>query len=86
MIEFKAVKAKHILEAQKVGQNDLEAVLKLYGSLIKSWDFVDEDGKDLPLPSNNPEIMLELTMPQVAEITTELSKLTNIPKQNSDNS
>lgn len=85
MIEFKAVKAKHVLQAQKVGE-DLEQVLKLYGQLVKSWDLVDEDGKPLPLPSENPEIMLELTMPQVTEITQELRKLTEVPKENGSNS
>lgn len=85
MIEFKAVKAKHVLQAQKVG-DDLEQVLKLYGQLVKSWDLVDEDGKPLPLPSESPEIMLELTMPQVSEITQELRKLTEVPKANGSNS
>lgn len=85
MIEFKAVKAKHVLQAQKMGE-DLEQVLALYGSLVKSWDFVDEDGKILPLPSEKPEIMLELTMPQVTEITLELRKITEVPKTNGSNS
>lgn len=85
MIEFKAVKAKHVLQAQKMGE-DLEQVLALYGSLVKSWDFVDEDGKPMPLPADNPEVMLELTMPQVTEITLELRKITEVPKTNGSNS
>lgn len=41
--------------------DDLNAVLPLYAEHIKDWNWVDDDGKPLPLPNKDQTVLDRLT-------------------------
>ena len=91
MVLFKTIKFKHfrkagelrsLIEAKEARDED---ILLFSLSLVKSWDFVDEETGD-PLPPG-PESLDELSMTQCAEVNLLFAaevegKVKAIPKTN----
>lgn len=92
MVEFKTIKFKHYRQAQAInkridsGEATDEDVLRFALSLVKSWDFVDEDTGE-PLPVGELD---ELSLEQCAEVNLLFSRKmgvdAEIPKETSEHS
>lgn len=60
-----SVKVREIRELRKLGKDpdfdEFEGGISLLARHIKDWNWVDDDGKPLLLPKDNPEVIDELT-------------------------
>jgi hypothetical protein len=93
MIEFKVLKRKHWLKAQEIyekieagtaGENE---ILLFVVSLVKTWDFIDEEtGK--PLGPDDPKCIYELSMSQYVELMGCFNERmgVTVPKVNAESS
>lgn len=94
MVKFKTLKFKHFRHAQiltrklESGDIDDSAVIQFAASLVRSWDFVDEDTqKQIPV---SLEGLDELSILQVQELSErfaeEMEGKATVPKANAGHS
>lgn len=100
MIKFKVLKLKEYrdymnkvnkLDKKSIESGDYDTVMKLAGltaTYILEWDLKDVDsGELLPIPSEDANVIEELTAGQMNELLTTFMKAqTEIPNSNGGNS
>lgn len=64
-VVLSGVKVKEIRAARKIseeeGLDDFEAGISLLARHVVKWNWVDDEGNELPLPKNDPDVINELT-------------------------
>jgi len=64
-VVLSSLTVKEVRKARKVGRDPecdaFEEGIKLLARHIVAWDWVDDEGKPLPLPKDSPGVMDELT-------------------------
>lgn len=63
-------------------KNKMEVSKALLGRLLVAWNWVDDDGKDLPQPSENPEVIQTLPIQETMYLMN-LVKVDEIDKKKS---
>ncbi len=67
-VKLRALPYGMVTSRAKINQDDMAAVLafneEFLAAVVVDWNWVDDDGKQLPLPADDPKVLNRLVIPE----------------------